>query len=425
MNSSESLKGILLKKWEFYKGSDEDFSLQARIYHSICLLTILTMNYVAIFSYLNALYAAGHITVALIPIQLYLYYLSRWKRYTNVSFLIYCLIAYAFFTFNFCLTAGLEGPSLLSFLSVYFLSLAISEKRYYLFWTLINVFFVIGVIFIDQKFPQFVFQDYGTSSERIMDWVSTYFVTVLLMGSCIIYIISNYRKEHEKVEKWGIELDQLNDEKSTLLKIVAHDFQSPLLAVKRYVEILKNHELSELEKTRLFDSVSSSIKNTQQLLSDLLTSEKSLILPNGAYAPFNVNQAIRTFINVYTEIAGSKNIVVEVDIPNQLSISTNREAFIVIMRNLIDNAVKYAAKNGKVRINYGMDLQKPYFEITNTGKIADEHYRHQIRKCLKNEPNILTTFGLRLVARLALSANIVVMLKHTDSTQTTFIVELS
>lgn len=378
------------------------------------------MVYVAAFSYVNHLFVEGLIATGLVPLQLLLFYLSRYKRLTYLSFTVYTLVVYVFFVYNFTWNSGLEGPSFLSFLSVYFLSLAISKKRHYLVWSFINFSIVAGVVLLQRYWPDLVVNTYENKDQRLIDWVSTYVVTAVLLFACITYIINNYQKEQEKVESWAIELDQLNDEKSTLLKIVAHDFQSPLLGIKHYLEIMRQHGLEEDDRKHFEEEMSRSLADTQRLLISLLESEKHGVSQSASPSLFNVSVALKPLFNVYRDIASSRKIELKTDIPESLLLNIKKHAFEVIVRNLLDNAIKNTPDNGNVSVIFREEYGLKSFLIHNSGPAMPEHTQLLVKRCLQNEPSELSTIGIRLVARFAALANIVVDLNSAAEEGTSF-----
>nr|WP_305909838.1 hypothetical protein [Methylomarinum sp. Ch1-1]MDP4522775.1 hypothetical protein [Methylomarinum sp. Ch1-1] len=77
-------------------------------------------------------------------------------------------------------------------------------------------------------------------------------------------------------------------------------------------------------------------------------------------AVININQEIVNLISEIEPLAHRKNIDIEYQSAETLNISGNQQLIDILIRNLIENALKYSPQNGKVKIrsmrektNYG------------------------------------------------------------------------
>lgn len=379
------------------RGEVSDFSLQARIYHSVCLATIAVMAYVLLFSLLNGLLTASLITLGAIPCQIFLFYLSRYRGKTTLSFNVYTTLMHLFFAFNYRINAGISGPTLLSFLSVYFLSLAVSPKKYYLLWTVFNFTVVAMLILTECYIPAFVTETYQNKDQKVIDWLSTYAVTMILLFASITYIIANYRKEREQVELWAIELDHLHEEKSRLIEVISHDYQTPLTTIRHYLEAIQRIEMESEVRKNLEAELTKTLANTQNLLQNILEPARQRNASGEPVKAIIVIDVLRPVLAVYKDIASVRNVMLSVTIPQSLRINTQQTAFSIVIRNLLNNAVKFTPESGWINVTHASENGTDVFTVSNSAFIEDPDKQSTIRAYLNYEQSQLRTLGMSII----------------------------
>ena len=202
------------------------------------------MVYVLIFSIYNNMVSYALITVILIPIQIFLYYISRFRDRVFVSMGIYILLIHGFFVISYRLSAGIAGSTLLSFCIVFFLSVAILPRKGYAILFLINLGTVAALLVSEYNDPTFVIGPYSNRSEHFIDIASTYVVNIILILIGLGYVIQNYTQERDKAEERALCLDELHEEKARLISVISHDYHTPLTALQNYLYVLEKYELS-------------------------------------------------------------------------------------------------------------------------------------------------------------------------------------
>lgn len=348
--SLSEIKSRTIQIWDYLKG-DNTFSLQSRIYNSVCLVTIAIMVYNVPFSLALGMYDSMLATLLLIPLQVYLYYLSRFKGKTALSSIFLTVVVNLFFAVSYTLNSGIQGSTLLSFAISYFVIIAVSPRRQYWFWTIANILLVLGLIGWEYFYPEFFTNSYPTRADRFVDIASTYAVTILLTFACLSYIINNYDLERVTAEQNATGLAQLNKQKNKLISIISHDFNAPLNNINSYLYVLSNRELRQEDKKKYESDLQRITFDTQNLLLNLLSWSKSN-MEGMSYAlePVNVNDAMTDTLNVYASIAAEKGVEIKYQISDEIDVTANFELLEIIFRNLISNAVKFTPEKGSIRI---------------------------------------------------------------------------
>ena len=213
---------------------------------------------------------------------------------------------------------------------------------------------------------------------------------------------------------------------------VTHELKSPLASIQLYLETIKSRELSREQVEKFTDFMLKDAGRLNNLINSILEIsrlEQKKIAHD--YHVFNSEEIIRSLVS---ESAGqiqlsSQNISIEGNSSAKIVIDKN--AFKIVIDNLIDNAIKYST--GKPEINVKIyDLNKWFIlEFIDKG-IGIEQY--QLKKVFKkfyrvsskNIPNVKGTgLGLYWVREILKShGGKIACLSQGVNSGTTFKIEL-
>ena len=171
-----------------------------------------------------------------------------------------------------------------------------------------------------------------------------------------IAIAIDRKMTEEEIKLKNELLQTLNVEKDKFFSIIAHDLRGPLSAFVAATQIITEEiQTMSLEEIRdITNSMKTSATNIYSLLENLLEWSR---LRRGAmdFIPEKLNLKIKTRagIDVMTESARKKGIVVDINIPDELEILADSHMFETIIRNLVSNAIKFTPTGGKVKVSGG------------------------------------------------------------------------
>ena len=134
---------------------------------------------------------------------------------------------------------------------------------------------------------------------------------------------------------------------------VSHELRTPLTSIQGFVEALKDGAINDEEKSRRFLSIiSQHTKRMNEIISDLLklsqieSRDFSLKIE-----PFPVAELFEEVLFSLKPSADKKSQVIEISLNDEnQKVSGDRYRINQALTNLIDNAVKYTAEKGKIKL---------------------------------------------------------------------------
>jgi len=147
-----------------------------------------------------------------------------------------------------------------------------------------------------------------------------------------------------KVDERTTDLEQTTMLKERLLSVIMHDMRSPMFSQAILIDHLHRnfHRFSEVELNELFLLLKDSTNKICQFSTDFLIwydSQKegfSIKRENIELIDF-----IKETTGLYKNIALRKGLYFNWDIPSGLVLISDRNILAIVIRNLVDNAVKY------------------------------------------------------------------------------------
>lgn len=350
-------------------GSNAETTLQARIFHEVSVIAMiglplaLLVNMIIKVPMVNlALSAAWAVIVAM-------YINSRYFGRLRLSFISFNIATSILLVFNYFINSGIQGPTLILFLLSMVFTLSVMPVRQYKFWILINLGIVGGLLLVDYYNSEYVKVTYAKRSDLFLDTATTYFSVVLCIGAVLSYLISSYQREKNNALTASLALKEANDSKIRLLSILSHDLRSPLNSIASFLEMLHEYELSLEERRFLEKSLLNETKNTQVMLHNLLNWTKSQMDGGTSVnlVKLNLSEVVSTCLLVQQASADIKTITIRVHIDPSIELSADLDMLKLVIRNLINNAIKFTLPGGEIQIYSSYDNGHIKLHITDNG----------------------------------------------------------
>jgi len=155
-----------------------------------------------------------------------------------------------------------------------------------------------------------------------------------------------------KLSETIVELESSNRVKDKLFSIIAHDLRTPFNSL---ISIFSLKDMGMLNFEELKMLLNANRKNIDQMrltLDNLLFWAKDQMKQVSVqFTEFDLKKLSEVLMLVYEPIALSKNITLELNASDESTVYADENQVRLVLRNLIDNAVKFSPEDNKISIN--------------------------------------------------------------------------
>ena len=191
-----------------------------------------------------------------------------------------------------------------------------------------------------------------------------------------IIIIKNIKIQEDKGK-----LEELNRTKDKLFSIIAHDLRSPFNSILGFSELLisDSGNLKVEETQKYIGYINSSAKSTLNLLDNLLNWAKSQT-GKIKFKPEKiiVSLIIQEIIDISNSPAKIKNISIINKQSKEVVVCADRNMLMVVMRNLMSNAIKFTRLGGQITIDVISKNKLVEISISDSGVGMHEDIKKQL-----------------------------------------------
>lgn len=349
-------------------GDADRFSLESRIFHSFSLIIFIILFLETIFNFWIQLYVSCILSVGVLIIQVFLFYLSRYKNRLTLAVILSVIEVNILTAICYFYNSGLSGGTLLLFAATLFVILSISHKKYWLTWLCINLMVVLIITGYEYFDPSSIKQDYSTRAEQFIDNLASYIVTIVILYMGASTIRSSYSRQKQLADEKALALELLNAEKVKMFSIISHDLRSPLASVKQYFDLLGEIDLESKERIVLEKNLLQTIGNTQDLLTNLLKWAKNQMDGVTAHLqPLNLNEYLADTFQLFEAIAQKKDITLITITDESIVVNADVDMLQLVIRNLLNNAVKFTRAGGLIEVKSITENNNCIISITDNG----------------------------------------------------------
>jgi signal transduction histidine kinase len=234
------------------------------------------------------------------------------------------------------------------------------------------------------------------------------FVGFIILGTSVYFAQKANKEKRKLIEKISEQnkiLESDNIHKQKLLSIIGHDVKNPLSSVYSLSEFLATNSdsIDSNELKNYLKTINKAVKNSLSLLDNLLIWSMNRIGKlNYNFSDISLSPMINKVLELYDSNIKEKNITIDVNLTIE-SVHVDENTTSAILRNLVNNAIKFSPQNGKIKIQSETKDGFIALSIIDNGRglsaqeinsiLNDNDYYHLISP--KNESS--TGLGLQIV----------------------------
>lgn len=192
-------------------------------------------------------------------------------------------------------------------------------------------------------------------------------------------------------------LKQAFDGQRAFVADAAHELRSPLTALKLQLHLLASAR-NEADKASALCTLNEGVDRASRLIEQLLTAARTEYSEN-SYQEESVNLAemMRRVIAELFVLAQNRNIDIGMDAPDTLDVRGDAGQIYILIRNLLDNAVRYTPENGSVQAKVETSGDKACLTVDDSGPgIPAEERKRVFRRFYRGQGTAQSGNGLGL-----------------------------
>ena len=207
------------------------------------------------------------------------------------------------------------------------------------------------------------------------------------------------------INKLAEELSGVETLRTDFVSNVSHEMKTPLAVIQNYAALLASPGISEAERIEYAAAVSDAAKRLASLVTNILKLNK---LENQQIFPekqkYDLSEQICECMLGYENEWERKNIDIDTDIDDGITVCTDSELLGVVWNNLLSNAIKFTEPGGKVSVSAKRTGNSVRVSISDTGcGIDSETGKHIFDKFYQGDTSHASSgngLGLALVKRI-------------------------
>lgn len=151
------------------------------------------------------------------------------------------------------------------------------------------------------------------------------------------------------IEDKNFELEASDKFKESLISVIAHDIRQPINSLRNVLLIYKDGLLSPSETQAFLSSCNEEIEELTHLIDTLLIwvtkhIQSSILDPEN----FHIVDVFRSINGLYAKRLREKEITLTIICEEMLAAHADKGAITIVVRNLIDNAIKFCEPKGQI-----------------------------------------------------------------------------
>lgn len=162
------------------------------------------------------------------------------------------------------------------------------------------------------------------------------------------------------------DIKKLENMRSEFVANVSHELKTPLTSIKGFSETLKYVDDKET-RDKFLNIINKEAERLSRLITDILVLSKLESGSHNDFQPFKPLAVIEDVVNMVKNMYKNKKVTINIDNTCYSDISCDKDKFLQLMLNLVENAVKYSNEDVIVDIKSYVNEDKYIIEVKDNG----------------------------------------------------------
>ena len=216
-------------------------------------------------------------------------------------------------------------------------------------------------------------------------------------------------------------IEEAENNRREFISNISHELRSPITSVKGFITAILDGIIPKEKEKYYLNIANDEIMRLTRLVNDLLDlSAMQAGKMTFKLIKMDINNAVRMTVVKMGQKALEKNIKIDVDIEGKnLYVLADNDKIIQVLTNLVDNAIKYCNKDGKILVSTKVKNDKVIISVYNNGPAISEdavkYIWDRFYKADKSRTNKTSTgLGLPIVRNIILEHNEKIWIDNND-----------
>lgn len=368
--------------WNKLTGDPEQFSMENRAFNFVCVLAFVLLVLCIAFDIYICLSIMTWVMSGMLAILALMYYISRYRKKYKGGVIVFAVASYAALTLNYFVNSGSFGPTIFLYFVTFIFLVILGRPQHSILWMILHCGIVCSILAIEYYYPETIPDTYPDRHSRYLDLGITYIIGIIFFYAFTSYLRSYYvakarqaaeksravEEQNKQISAQNLQLETVNNEKNKLFSIISHDLKSPLDSIRGFLELLTDNALDEDDQKKIQEELIMQTKYTSDLLVNLMSWAKTQM--HGVTVnlmPQNLSEFVEEIVDNKIWIAARKQITLTYVIGAGIEVICDKDMLTIVLRNLVNNAIKFTNPNGAVTIRVSTGSGKAIVSVQDTG----------------------------------------------------------
>ncbi len=264
------------KIWRKLIGHPHKLSVENRVFNSVCVITTIMLLLVIVVNFNLQLNSSLYINTGVLFIQLFIYYISRFKKQYRVGILLYAFCTYATLFVNYFYNGGIEGPTILAFFLTFQLLIAISKRSQHILWTTLHITVALVLILIEYFYPDSIQVHYLSKQEHYLDIISTYVICLFFIYIITIHLRNSYYREKllaqqrsVEIKKHLKEIEEQNEKLKEIAWMQSHKVRGQVATILGLCQFVDEHKEEDPHTREVLEGIKTATHDLDEVIKEI------------------------------------------------------------------------------------------------------------------------------------------------------------